>query len=60
MPVAHLLLRENATVTVCHSQTTNLADIVRRHRHTDTHTKAAAFTLIHTCMHTHTQRTKSI
>ncbi|TPX65722.1 hypothetical protein SpCBS45565_g04915 [Spizellomyces sp. 'palustris'] len=29
MPVAHLLQAENATVTVCHSRTQNLEDIVR-------------------------------
>lgn len=29
MPVALLLLRENATVTICHSRTQNLPDVVR-------------------------------
>ena len=29
-PVAMMLLNENATVTICHSKTRNLADIVRR------------------------------
>lgn len=29
-PMAMLMLRENATVTVCHSKTRNLADITRR------------------------------
>jgi 5,10-methylene-tetrahydrofolate dehydrogenase/methenyl tetrahydrofolate cyclohydrolase len=29
MPVALLLIRANATVTVCHSRTKNLADVVR-------------------------------
>ena len=29
-PMAMLLLHENATVTVCHSKTKNLADVVRR------------------------------
>jgi methylenetetrahydrofolate dehydrogenase (NADP+)/methenyltetrahydrofolate cyclohydrolase len=30
MPVALLLIRANATVTVCHSRTKNLADVVRQ------------------------------
>ena len=30
MPVSLLLLRENATVTICHSHTQNLANIVRQ------------------------------
>jgi 5,10-methylene-tetrahydrofolate dehydrogenase/methenyl tetrahydrofolate cyclohydrolase len=30
MPVALLLVRENATVTICHSRTRNLAEVVRR------------------------------
>jgi 5,10-methylene-tetrahydrofolate dehydrogenase/methenyl tetrahydrofolate cyclohydrolase len=30
MPTALLLVRENATVTICHSRTENLADIVRQ------------------------------
>ncbi len=30
MPVALLLVRRNATVTICHSRSKNLADIVRR------------------------------
>ena len=30
MPAALLLVRENATVTVCHSRTKNLADVVRQ------------------------------
>lgn len=30
MPVALLLVRRNATVTICHSRSTDLADIVRR------------------------------
>lgn len=29
-PVSMLLLRENATVTICHSRTKNLADVCRR------------------------------
>jgi methylenetetrahydrofolate dehydrogenase (NADP+)/methenyltetrahydrofolate cyclohydrolase len=29
-PLAQLLLRENATVTVCHSRTRNLAEVARR------------------------------
>jgi len=29
-PLAQLLLRENATVTVCHSRTNNLAEVARR------------------------------
>ena len=29
-PLSHLLLRENATVTVCHSRTRNLIDVTRR------------------------------
>ena len=29
-PLAQLLLRENATVTVCHSRTKNLAEVARR------------------------------
>lgn len=29
MPVALLLVKENATVTICHSRTTNLEDLVR-------------------------------
>jgi 5,10-methylene-tetrahydrofolate dehydrogenase/methenyl tetrahydrofolate cyclohydrolase len=29
MPVALLLVRANATVTICHSRTRNLADVVR-------------------------------
>jgi methylenetetrahydrofolate dehydrogenase (NADP+) / methenyltetrahydrofolate cyclohydrolase len=29
-PVAHLLLDRNATVTICHSRTANLADMTRR------------------------------
>ncbi|MGF1472897.1 MAG: bifunctional methylenetetrahydrofolate dehydrogenase/methenyltetrahydrofolate cyclohydrolase FolD [Rubrobacteraceae bacterium] len=29
-PLAHLLLRENATVTVCHSRTRNLPEVARR------------------------------
>ncbi len=29
-PMAQLLLRENATVTVCHSRTRNLAEVARR------------------------------
>ena len=29
-PIAHLLLRENATVTICHSKTANLAEITRQ------------------------------
>ena len=29
MPVALLLLRENATVTICHSRTADLPDVVR-------------------------------
>lgn len=29
-PVSMMLLKENATVTICHSKTTNLADICRR------------------------------
>ncbi|HEX2729846.1 MAG TPA: bifunctional methylenetetrahydrofolate dehydrogenase/methenyltetrahydrofolate cyclohydrolase, partial [Rubrobacteraceae bacterium] len=29
-PLAQLLLRENATVTVCHSRTRNLAEVTRR------------------------------
>lgn len=29
MPVALLLVRENSTVTICHSRTTNLEDLVR-------------------------------
>jgi methylenetetrahydrofolate dehydrogenase (NADP+)/methenyltetrahydrofolate cyclohydrolase len=29
-PVAHLLLQEHATVTICHSRTRNLADLTRR------------------------------
>ena len=29
-PMALLLLRENATVTVCHSRTRNLAEVTRR------------------------------
>ncbi len=30
MPAALLLVKENATVTVCHSRTKNIADVVRR------------------------------
>ncbi len=30
MPTALLLVRENATVTICHSRTENLPDIVRQ------------------------------
>jgi 5,10-methylene-tetrahydrofolate dehydrogenase/methenyl tetrahydrofolate cyclohydrolase len=30
MPVALLLVRANATVTICHSRTKNLSDLVRR------------------------------
>jgi methylenetetrahydrofolate dehydrogenase (NADP+)/methenyltetrahydrofolate cyclohydrolase len=30
MPVALLLVRKNATVTICHSRTKNLSDVVRR------------------------------
>jgi methylenetetrahydrofolate dehydrogenase (NADP+)/methenyltetrahydrofolate cyclohydrolase len=30
MPAALLLIRENATVTVCHSRTKNIADVVRQ------------------------------
>ena len=30
MPVALLLVKRNATVTICHSRTQNLADVVRR------------------------------
>lgn len=29
-PLAELLLRENATVTICHSKTTNIADITKQ------------------------------
>jgi methylenetetrahydrofolate dehydrogenase (NADP+)/methenyltetrahydrofolate cyclohydrolase len=29
-PIAHLLLRENATVTICHSRTANLAEITKQ------------------------------
>jgi methylenetetrahydrofolate dehydrogenase (NADP+) / methenyltetrahydrofolate cyclohydrolase / formyltetrahydrofolate synthetase len=29
LPAAQLLLQENATVTICHSKTQNLADVVR-------------------------------
>ena len=29
VPVAHLLLAENATVTVCHSRTSDIAAVVR-------------------------------
>ena len=32
VPVAHLLLAENATVTVCHSRTADIAAVVREVR----------------------------